>query len=284
MERKGYDEALDVVATARERAARALERAERATAAAERHERRASDPQGGEFHAQIADRHRRSAACHRSSAALHASFADRTMVWARGKGSRPRFMTGVADALGTESAAITLVDSAQNQLAVAVSGEPALAAQDLEYVLGEGPCRDASSLRRPVHSAGQEIERRWPGYGPGLTSLGITSVLAVPLETETGCFGSLSVFGPRPGLVGSADLAEITAALTRIVLLGPDADPELYGGTDHREAVQQASGVLSVRVDCSIGDALALIKARAFAEGTTTEAIARRILDGDPHL
>lgn len=284
MERKGYDEALDVVATARERAARALERAERATAAAERHERRASDPEGGEFHEQIADRHRRSAACHRSSAALHTSFADRTMVWARGKGSRPRFMTGVADALGTESAAITLIDSAQNQLAVAVSDEPALAAQDLEYVLGEGPCREASYRRQPVHSAGQEIERRWPGYGPGLTSLGITSVLAVPLETETGCFGALSVFGPRPGLVGSADLAEITAALTRIVLLGPDADPELYGGTDHREAVQQASGVLAVRIDCSVGDALALIKARAFAEETTTEAIARRILGGDPYL
>ncbi|MET8687420.1 GAF domain-containing protein [Streptomyces sp. NPDC004732] len=284
MEPQGYDEALGVVATARGRAARALERAERAAAAAERHERLAADPEGGEFHAHIAETHRRSAACHRSSAALHAAFADRTVAWARGKGSRPRFMTGVADALGTESAAITLVDSTQNQLAVAVSGEPALAAQDLEYVLGEGPCREASYRRRPVHSAGDEIERRWPGYGPGLTSLGITSVLAVPLETQTGCFGALAVFDPRPGLVGSAGLAEVTDALTRIVLLGPDADPELYGGTDHREAVQQASGVLSVRVDCSISDALALIKARAFAEETTTEAIARRILDGDPYL
>ncbi|MEU6824052.1 GAF domain-containing protein [Streptomyces atriruber] len=284
MESQGYDDAPGVVATARARAARAMKRAERAAAAAERHERLASAPEGGEFHAQIAETHRRSAACHRSSAALHASFADRAVAYARGKGSRPRFMAGVADALGTESAAITLVDSAHNQLAVAVSDGPALAAQDLEYVLGEGPCRDASSRRQPVHSAGDEIERRWPGYGPGLTSLGVTSVLAVPLETQTGCFGALAVFDPRPGLVGSTGLAEVTDALTRIVLLGPDADPELYGGTDHRAAVQQASGVLSVRVACSIGDALALIKARAFAEETTTEAIARRILDGDPYL
>ncbi|MFI1681734.1 GAF and ANTAR domain-containing protein [Streptomyces sp. NPDC020607] len=287
MEPQGNDEALGQVATARGRAARELDRAARAAASAERHERLASadpDADGRQFHAQVADTHRRTAACHRSSAALHAAFADRTSAWVRGKGSRPRFMTGVADALGTDSAAITLVDSAQNQLAVAVSDQPALAAQDLEYVLGEGPCRDAAHERCPVHSAGEDIERRWPGYGPALTSLGITSVLAVPLESKAGCFGALAVFEPRAGLLGSTDLAEVTAALTRIVLLGPDADPELYGSTDHRDTVQQAVGVLSVRVGCGIDDALALIKARAFADETTTAAIARRILNGDPYL
>ncbi|MFI7318053.1 GAF domain-containing protein [Streptomyces venezuelae] len=286
MKPQGYDEALGLVATARRRAARALERAERAAAAAERHQRLASsdpDPDGREFHAAAAATHLRTAACHRSSAALHAAFADRTSAWVRGKGGRPRFMTGVADALGTASAAITLVDSAQNQLAVAVSDEPALAAQDLEFVLGEGPSRDAAYERHLVHSAGEQIERRWPAYGPVLTSMGFTSVLAVPLETQGGCFGALAVFDPRAGLLGSADLAEVTAALTRIVLLGPDADPELYGGTDHRETVQQAAGALSVRIGCGIPDALALIKARAFADETTTAAIARRILNGDPY-
>ncbi|MEU5689527.1 GAF domain-containing protein [Streptomyces venezuelae] len=285
MEPQWYDDALGVVSTARGRAARALERAERATASAERRERqRVSDPDSDEFHAQAAEMHRRSAACHRSSAALHAAFADRTAAWVRGKGSRPRFMTGVAEALGTGSAAIALVDSAQNQLAIAVSDEPALNAQDLEYVLGEGPCRDAAYERRPVHSAGEQMGRRWPGYGPALTSMGISSVLAVPLETRAGCFGALAVFDPRAGLVGSADLDEVTAALTRIVLLGPDADPELYGGTDHRDTVQQAAGALSVRLACGVDDALALIKARAFTDETTTEAVARRILDEDPYL
>ncbi|MEU5902399.1 GAF and ANTAR domain-containing protein [Streptomyces venezuelae] len=286
MEPQGYDEALGLVSTARGRASRALDRAERAAASAARHEHLAAsdpDPDCRKFHTHVAQTHRRSAACHRSFAVLHAAFADRTSAWVRGKGSRPRFMTGVAEALGTASAAITLVDSAQNQLAVAVSDEPALSAQDLEFVLGEGPSRDAAYERRPVHSAGAQIERRWPGYGPVFTSMGFTSVLAVPLETQAGCFGSLAVFDPRAGLLRSTDLAEVTAALTRIVLLGPDADPELYGGTDHRDVVQQAVGVLSVRIGCGIADALALIKARAFADETTTAAIARRILNGDPY-
>ncbi|CAM5521542.1 ANTAR domain-containing protein OS=Streptomyces alboniger OX=132473 GN=CP975_27945 PE=4 SV=1 [Streptomyces alboniger] len=128
------------------------------------------------------------------------------------------------------------------------------------------------------------MEARWPGYGPGLAALGITSVAAVPLGTGDSCIGALAVFDPRPGLAETACLTEVAAALTRIVLLGPDADPELYGGTNHRESVQQAAGMLSVRLGCRVDDALALIKARAFAEEMSPETVARRVVRGDLHL
>ncbi|MFF3642809.1 GAF and ANTAR domain-containing protein [Streptomyces sp. NPDC002564] len=277
---QGQEEALGLAAVARHRAARALARAERAEAAAERHERLAVG-RGREFHLQLAETHRRSAASHRSSAGLQEAFARRTAEWAGSRGDRPRFMTGVAEACGVDSAALTLVDTAQNQLAVAVSDEPSRAAQDLEYLLGEGPARDAACELRAIHATGPAIERRWPGYGPALASLGIASVAAVPLETRGSCIGALAVFAPLPDRVMSAALSQVAAALTRIVLLGPDADPELYGGTNHRESVQQAVGMLSARLDCGVGDALALIKARAFAEEVPPEVIARRIVNGD---
>lgn len=282
MNPRGQEEAHGLAAVALRRAARALERAERADAAAERHERLA-ERTGRELYAQIAATHRRTAACHRCSAALHEAFARRTTEWA-GQGAQPRFMTGVAEACGSSSAALTLVDSRHNQLSVAVSDEQSRAAQDLEYVLGEGPSRDATSGRRPVQVAGRAIETRWPGYGPAVTSLGITAVTAVPLQTQDSCIGALAVFDPHPALTGSAGLADIAAALTRIVLLGPDADPDLYGGTDLRVTVQQAAGMLSARIGCTVGDALALIKARAFTEEVSTEVIARRILNGAPEL
>jgi hypothetical protein len=283
MNPQGREEALDLAAAARSRAAQAGERADRADAAAERHERLAGQP-GRQFHAHIAATHRRSAACHRSSARLQEAFARRTEEWAAGQGVRPRFMTGVAEACGTGSAALTLVDSRHNQLAVAVSDERSRAAQDLEYILGEGPALDAVSDHSLILASGSVIRTRWPAYGPALAPLGIDSVASVPLGTDGGCIGALTVFGPRPGLVGSDDLAEVAAALTRIVLLGPDADPELYGGTDHRDLVHQAAGVLSVRDSCPAADALALIKARAFAEEVSTEVIARRIVHGDPNV
>ncbi|MFE0174704.1 GAF and ANTAR domain-containing protein [Streptomyces sp. NPDC059002] len=280
---KGYDEALGLAAKARNRAAHALERAARAAAVAERHELLAGRP-GGEFNAQIAATHRHTAECHRSSAQLQEAFARRSVAWARGQGVQPRFMTGVAEACGTQSAALTLVDSAHNQLAVAPSDERARAAQDLEFVLGEGPSRDAASGMCPVASSGPAIESRWPCYGPALVALGITSVAAVPLRTPGSCIGSLAVFDPRPDAAELSGLAEIAAALTRIVMLGPDADPELYGGTDHRDLVQQAAGVLAARSGCSVSDAVALVKAHAFAGETSTEEIARQILHGDLEL
>ncbi|MEK8172194.1 ANTAR domain-containing protein [Streptomyces sp. M19] len=68
------------------------------------------------------------------------------------------------------------------------------------------------------------------------------------------------------------------------MFLGPDADPELYGGTDHRDAVHQAAGMLSVQANCSVGDALAIIRARAFAEEVSTDAIAGQVMRGELKL
>ncbi len=92
------------------------------------------------------------------------------------------------------------------------------------------------------------------------------------------------MFDPRPRLVAPDAFSELADALTRIVLLGPDADPELYGGADHRDTVQQAAGMLSVQAGCPIDDALALIKARAFTAGESTESIAQRIVHGNLKL
>lgn len=283
MDPKRREEAIGLARAARRRAALARERAERADATAERHELLAAQP-GQEFHATIAMTHRRSAACHRSSARLQEAFALRTTEWAGGSGARPRFMASVAEAYGTSSAALTLVDSGRNQLAVAVSDERSDTAMDLEFVLGEGPARDAVSDRRLILESAPAIEARWPTYGPAITARGITSVAAVPLDTETSCIGALTVFCPHPGLTAPEHLTEIAGALTCIVLLGPDPDPELYGGTDHRDTMQQAVGVLSARTGHRVGDALALIKARAFTDDVSTEVIARRILRADPEL
>lgn len=283
MDPQGRMEDLGLAAVARQRAALARERADRADATAERHELLAAKP-GREFHSQIASTHRRTAECHRASARLQDSFALRAAAWAGGLGARPRFMTVVAEACGTDSAAMALLDTEQNHLAVAVSDQLSRAAQDLEYVLGEGPGHDAAATHRPVHVSGPEIEARWPGYGPSLVSLGVASVAAVPLQTEGSCIGALTVFDPRRADAQPARLAEIAEALTRIVLLDPDADPDLYGGTDVRTTVHQAAGMVSVRIGCSVVDALALIKAVAFAEEVSSDTVARQIVHGDRKL
>ncbi|MCI3931834.1 GAF and ANTAR domain-containing protein [Streptomyces sp. AN091965] len=262
------------------RAASARERAVRAEEAAARHERWAAAT-GRELHLDIAAALYSAAGCHRSSARLQESFARRMTWWEQGHGARPRFMSGVAEACGTSSAALTLVDGRQRQLAVAASDRPARAAQDLEFMLSEGPTKDATRSRNLVFASREAIEARWPCYGPALTALGIHEVAAVPLDSSDRCLGALAVFDPRPGLVGTRTFTEIVGALARTVLLDPDADPELYGGIDHRDVVQQAAGMLSVHLGCHVEDALALIKARAFSDAESLETLAGQIVAGD---
>ncbi|MFI6641745.1 GAF domain-containing protein [Streptomyces sp. NPDC050504] len=265
------------------RAERAQARARRCEETAEQHERLAAET-GLDAHLDLARLHRRAAACHLSSAAIQEAYARRMTRWAEGDGVRPLFMSGVAEACGTPSAALTLVGADRSQLAFAASDRPAHRAQDLEYTLGEGPAVDAAAERRGLYLARAEFEARWPGYGPALTSLGIARVAATPLLAgdEPGpCLGALAVFDPEPGVVESGAFARVAAALVRTVLVGLDAEPELYGGVDHRDVVHQAAGVLSVQLECTVADALARIKARAFAEGTTSDALALRVVSGE---
>ncbi|MFH8406610.1 ANTAR domain-containing protein [Streptomyces sp. NPDC018019] len=264
---------------ARRRAARARQRAGHAAACAERQEALAASA-GEEVHRLPAKACRRPAECHRSSARLQEAYAERMSVWTGEETGRPRFMTGVAEACGSPGAALTLTGTGHGQLSVAASDESSRAAQDLEFVLGEGPSRDTSVSGRPVSASGWAIERRWPAYGPALTALGIHEVLTTPLRTEGTCIGALADFAPDDGPAAAATLAVTADALLRTVLPGPDAGPGPYDGADHRDRVQQAAGMLSVQAGCRVQDALALIEARAFAEGEPPDAVARRIVHG----
>ncbi|MEV0319289.1 GAF domain-containing protein [Streptomyces sp. NPDC050658] len=274
-----------------QRAVRAVECAAREFAVAERHERLHVE-NGKALHARMAERHRAVAERHLTTARLQESYARRVREWTAGHhppvkaedGCRPLFMAGVAEACGTSSAALTLVGDDLNQLAVAASDRASRGAQDLEYVLTAGPARDAARQRRPVYASGAALERRWPGYGSGLSALGLNSVAALPLKAPQGCIGALALFDPRPALARSGVLAEVAEALTEDVLLGPDADPWLYGGADIRAVVHQAAGTLSQQAGRSVADALALIKARAFALGESPEWVSRRVMSGELKL
>ncbi|MGW7414759.1 ANTAR domain-containing protein [Streptomyces sp. NPDC054863] len=274
---------VDQAEAARRRAAAATLREERQMRLAERHERLAEETDQS-FHDSMARTHRKVAARHREAARLQEAFARRAAQWSEGRGARPVFMAEVADACGSRSVALTLTALDLTHLAVAASDQRARDAQNLEYVLGDGPASEAVGGRHVVTASGPAVELRWPGYGAGLSGLGLSAVAALPLTEPSGCIGVLTVFDPRPGLVESGALDELAATLTEGVLLGPDADRDLYGGADLRVIVHQAAGLLSEQARCSVGDALALIKARAFAVGESAESVAEQIVSGSLRL
>ncbi|MEU6147988.1 ANTAR domain-containing protein [Streptomyces sp. NPDC047081] len=276
--------AQDSTASAQRKAAVARARSAHETARAEHHEKLAGEAASEvlrDMHLRIAEVHRSTAACHLTAARLQESYSTRLANWSAARDTpRPLFMAGVAEACGTNSAALTLVGATLDQLALAASDEPSRAAQELEFLLGEGPARDATQGVCLVTASGLALRDRWPGYGPAVGELGIGEVAAVPLSLSGTCVGALAVFDPAPGVVDSATFTDLADAITRSMILGTDGDPGLYDDLDLRALVHQAAGMVSVQLDCSVPDALEMIKAHAFAEGVSAHAVADRIVRG----
>jgi len=280
------DQALRRVAIEHQRAARAAE-------IAERHERQLStDPASlNAFHQKMARMHRHAERRHLAAARMHASFADRLHRWveeADPQRALPRFMATVASAVGAHSAAVTLFGSDRTETLTAASDPIAQDAQDLEFTLGEGPARDATEQHRAVTAAGPGLLERWSAYGPAVTALGISSVMAVPVEISSVPFGALTVFDlprqPAGEALESFYAAADTIALSLLMAAGeaePQENPDLlslFGQADRRAVVHQAAGVLAEQSGCAIPDALALIRAHAFAEGEPVESVAADIV------
>lgn len=271
------DNPESAAAVARKRAAFARERARRAHEHAKSQEA-VYTRTGRALHRRIAATHRRIAALQLTSARLQESYARRIEQSPR-QDPRSLFMTGVAESCGAHGAALTLVGQDPSHQTVTASDDTSRTAQELEFILAQGPARDSMDEGEPVCVTGHSaIEERWQAYGPQLTELGLASVTAIPLASTSACFGALTLYQPTPAPTDRTTCVEIANVVTQTVLLGPDPDPELYGGTDHRDIVYQASGAYAVRIGCKVKDALALINARAFVEGVSVELVAQDIL------
>jgi hypothetical protein len=284
---------------ARARAFTERERARQAGAVARRHEVLAA--RGPEHrrsqHVEIGATHRRLQQRHLTAAALHVRHALLLERWARTDQrdpAPPAFIDSVAGSLGARSAALVLLGRGGGEALVVASDSTARAAQDLEFALREGPSRDAS--RGPgtlVVASGDGLSERWPRYGPGLVGLGMHAVASAPLVLAGLCLGTLTVLYPR---AGSADtlgppLSDLTDTLAHTVLLtGADSgaglpdSPLLDGAADLRAVVHQAAGMVSVQSDCTITDALDLIRARAFADDQPIDEVAIRIVQRELRL
>jgi len=275
-------------------AAEERRRAAREAAFAARYERQAAQPSpflaaGG--WPERAAAHRRAEACHRAAARLHERHAARLLAQV-GKAEAtlpgPGFAAATAAAvLGTPSTTIVLLDGRRAIAVLAASDATARAAHDLEILMGEGPVHALTGTSTPVRVAGPAVCDRWPRYGPAVTELGVRAVLAVPLP-PAGSLGALCAYTRQPAITDDAVAAagRIAAALTRaLATVAPyqryskgDSALLRFGLTDDQAVVHQAAGMVSAHCHCTIGDALALLRARAFADGQPVGQVAHAVV------
>jgi hypothetical protein len=204
-------------------------------------------------------------------------------------GSLRRLCTAAAQALSAAGAAMRVMAEDAVRGVTVASDPVSERMEELQFVLGEGPCIDAFTSRRPVqvpNLAGDAVNR-WPVYTPAVSDFGIRAVFAFPLQIGAARLGVLDVFRARPGRLSSSELSDALmfaeAALT-ILLDGQENAATgavaggLAGAIEHRAELFQAQGMVMVQLGVSLAEALARIRAHAYAENRHLSDVAADVL------
>jgi hypothetical protein len=188
-------------------------------------------------------------------------------------------------------AGATIVLMGVEALPVAIfSSDPAFdQLEDLQFTLGIGPGIDAFRAGEPVIEADlvNEPPDQWPGYADQAIRSGVRAVFSFPLQIGAARSGVLTFYQLEPGSLHEeryADALIMAGVATRSILdlQAGASDGALAAGlasghVDHAD-VHQASGMISVQLDIGVGEALARLRAHAFAEGRDVHHVAREVL------
>lgn len=162
--------------------------------------------------------------------------------------------------------------------------------EDLQLVMGEGPCVDASTQGRPVLQPQLRLTAptRWLGFGPAALHAGIEAMFAFPLQVGQIGLGVLDLYRTSAGDLSESELGEALSfadAAVAILLhlqdqapLDSDLHPDL-GEPMHRQAeIHQATGMIAVQADVELTGALLLLRARAYSSGRSITDLAAEVV------
>jgi len=162
--------------------------------------------------------------------------------------------------------------------------------EEMQFVLGEGPCVDASASRRPVlvGHLGDEGPRRWPVYTSAVQEHGVKAIFAFPLQIGAAQLGVMDFFRTHEGHLSGPELGNAFAMADEAVAilldgrdraaLDPDdaqAEGELAGPAE----LFQAQGMVMVQTGGTLVEAMARIRAYAYAENLRVIDVARSVVN-----
>lgn len=190
--------------------------------------------------------------------------------------------------LDVDGAAISLLTASSARETLHATDATAELLEDLQFSLGEGACVEAALTGRPVlvadlhHSS--EV-RRWPMFAAAVVEQSdVGALFAVPLQWGTTNLGVLDLYRRAPGSLNTAQLRDAISAgdMATLMFLGARTDPGDAMGLEHsvhsRAEIHQATGMVLAQLGVSATDALARMRAYAFAEQRLLSEVARDVV------
>jgi hypothetical protein len=195
------------------------------------------------------------------------------------------------EVLGVSGAGLVLMSAGRSLGCVGVSDRRTEVLEQLEYTLGDGPCVAAFNRKVPVFDPDLTDERsnRWPEFRRGALEAGVGAAFGFPLLVDWVCIGSLNLYNDQPGALTDDQVgdARVVAKIAGRTLLTWQAGAppgsiawQLEYVPNHRMAVHQATGRISVQAGVSLADALVLLRAYAFSEDQLITDVAIDVAEG----
>jgi hypothetical protein len=163
---------------------------------------------------------------------------------------------------------------------------------ELEVILGEGPCRDASTSGGPVLAsdlADMQTVRRWPVFAPAAGKAGAAAIFAFPLQVGAIRAGVMGLYREQPGSLSTFQLGDALLFADTATLLLLDAQGQAAGGLGpqtgqpanlalHRAEIDQATGMLTEQLGVGIAEAFVRLRAYAYVNDLRLTDVARDIV------
>jgi hypothetical protein len=197
--------------------------------------------------------------------------------------------------LDVDGASVSLIHEGSSRGTFGSSGQMSRRLDELQFTYGEGPCLDAVRAGSPimVEDLNHADEVRWPAFRDAAINAGIGAVFALPVTIASTFIGALDLFSHRPGplrgagLAGALCAAEL-ASVPLLDLMTADVDWDSAARGDdgwhqldslERVEVYHATGMLMAALNVPPAEALARLRAHAFAQTMTASDVAWAILE-----
>jgi hypothetical protein len=194
-----------------------------------------------------------------------------------------------AGILPAGAVAVTLMTEGGPTGVVAALDEASEVIEEVQFIVGEGPAWEAFNTRAPVLAPDVrgDAALRWPGYSAAVDPHGVRAAFSFPLQVGSARLGVLDVYREQPGGLDVEALAN-ALALARIASemliagqgegLDGDSLSDVERALEPSYPVFQAQGMVMARLGVPLNEAMARLRAHAYAHDRTLGSVARAVV------
>jgi hypothetical protein len=202
-----------------------------------------------------------------------------------------RLALAAAAVLPVDGAGISLFFASDRRLPLGASDPASAEAERLQFTAGEGPCLSSHAEAVPIVADEATLQARWPAFYDALVDrTPIRGTISLPLREGLRGIGALDLYVVPPHDVAELSLRDaltVSAEITATFSAEVGADSRSGDGprwldapaAERRAVVWQAIGFLNSGLGVTSADALALLRAHAYADGRDLDDLARSVTD-----